>query len=336
MLAGYGSANVSGQVTAAMSNLTMHRSDGQSDERPLADEALRTERSRLQDFIDSSVNTFWEIDADLRFTFYSDRDSGDGGAGPSAFVLGRTVLELLGDEATREPWASHIADLMARRPFRNFCYTTDLSEGVRHLSSSGRPFFDASGAFLGYRGVTHDITELEEARRANAWNANHDALTGLSNRRHWNASLEAMFAERSPRGALLLLDLDRFKVVNDTLGHAVGDGLLRHVADVLRGAVREGDVVARLGGDEFAILLRGRVTRSQAASVAKRVLADLERAVPIEGLTVRASTSIGIIMRDAYKGGPAGFVSLADRALYAAKEAGRETYTFHEPDRLAA
>ncbi len=171
-----------GRVIAAMSNITTRQEGGRPDDRAPADEAIPTERSRLEDFIESSVNTFWEIDADLRFTFYSDRDSGDGSAGPSAFVLGRTVLELLGDEVTREPWASHVADLAARRPFRNFCYSMDLSEGVRHLSSSGRPFFDASGAFLGYRGVTHDITELEEARRANAWNANHDALTGLSNR----------------------------------------------------------------------------------------------------------------------------------------------------------
>ncbi len=289
---------------------------------------VRSERSRLEDFIESSVSTFWEIDENLCFTFYSDRDSSDGSAGPSAFVLGRSLRELTGTAAQGEPWLSHFADLDAQRPFRNFRYSIDLPDGTRHLSSSGRPYYAPTGDFLGYRGVTHDITELEDARRENVWHANHDALTGLSNRRHWNSMLQDKLSADAKAGAVLLLDLDRFKAVNDTMGHAVGDALLRHVAKALRKATREGDTVARIGGDEFAILLLGPIDRALATVIADRILDELAATIVIEGHDVRASTSIGITLCGDRDFDPDTIITTTDKALYAAKHAGRATYAF--------
>ncbi|MGB6300765.1 MAG: sensor domain-containing diguanylate cyclase, partial [Rivularia sp. (in: cyanobacteria)] len=259
---------------------------------------------------------------------YSDRDSSDGSAGPSAFVLGRGLRELTGDAANSEPWLSHLADLEAQRPFRNFRYSVDLPTGTRHLSSSGRPFFDKGGQFLGYRGVTHDITELEEARRENVWHANHDALTGLSNRRRWNVVLLENLGEDAKTGAVLLLDLDRFKTINDTMGHAVGDALLCKVAQTLLAVTREGDTVARLGGDEFAIFLAGSIDRSLAATIAARILRELDAEIVIDDQSVRASTSIGITLCEEGDFDPDSLVTTADKALYAAKDAGRATYAF--------
>ncbi|MEN0087066.1 MAG: GGDEF domain-containing protein [Pseudomonadota bacterium] len=217
----------------------------------------------------------------------------------------KTLEELLGDEAGSEPWLSHLDDLAARRPF-----------------------FGADGEFKGYRGVTHDITELEEARRANAWNANHDALTRLSNRRFWNSELP----KSSREGAVLMLDMDKFKAINDTLGHDVGDRLLQHVGDVLRASVRDNDVVARLGGDEFAILIRRTISRRQAAIIAQRILKALDRPIVLQGCTVHTSMSIGISVWASQADRLQEQVTLADGALYAAKKNGRNAYVISDKD----
>lgn len=293
--------------------------------------SAKVRRSRLEDFIDSSVSTFWEIDACYRFTFYSDRDSGDGSAGPSAFVLGRTLRELLGEKALEEPWATHLADLAAERPFRDYHYPVETDRGTRHLSSSGRPFYDEKGTFLGYRGVTHDVTELEEARRAAAHHAAHDPLTNLNNRRVWNERLEEALAADEPSGALLLLDMDEFKAINDTLGHAAGDEVLCAVADAIRSVIRSGDVAARLGGDEFAVLLTGSVSPDVAGRIASRIactVAESGLSSVDDPCSLDASTSIGIAMIGAGDNEAGDVLRRADRALYEAKASGRGVHAF--------
>ena len=312
----------------------MQVGEGRSVEPAQGARTTRGELARLEDFIHSSISTFWEIDDELRFTFYSDRDSLDGTAGPSAFVLGQRVPDLVGDEAGREPWASHLADLAARRPFRDYRYSVTTDRGTRHLSSSGRPFYDDDGRFAGYRGVTHDVTELEEARRSAAHHAAHDPLTNLSNRRAWNERLAEVLASSRPEGALLLLDMDGFKRVNDTLGHAAGDELLCRVADALRKVVRDTDVAARLGGDEFAVLLPGAVTREAAGRVASRILEVVRECGEADAPPV--STSVGIALIGSGDRVPCDVLRRADRALYEAKAAGkgvcafsRETSTGH-------
>ena len=293
--------------------------------------SAKASRSRLEDFIDSSVSTFWEIDADYRFTFYSDRDSGDGSAGPSAFVLGRTLAELLGEKAHDGPWALHLADLAAQRTFREYRYSVETERGTRHLSSTGRPFYDGDGTFLGYRGVTHDVTELEEARRAAAHHASHDPLTDLGNRRFWNERLAEALRADDPSGALLLLDMDGFKAINDTLGHAAGDEVLCAVADAIRSVVRGGDVAARLGGDEFAVLLTEPVTRDTAGRIAARIMASIAEN-GLAGIddphSLNVSTSIGIAMIDAGDDMPGDVLRRADCALYEAKAAGKGVHAF--------
>jgi FOG: GGDEF domain len=122
----------------------------------------------------------------------------------------------------------------------------------RWWSMTGKPVEDLNGNFLGYRGVGSDVTAMHRSRERIAYLARHDTLTDLANRTEFNAALSRLLTEETRLGAALLcLDLDQFKAVNDSYGHALGDSVLRAVAHRIRGVIREGDVAARLGGDEF-------------------------------------------------------------------------------------
>ncbi|GJE02217.1 bifunctional diguanylate cyclase/phosphodiesterase [Methylobacterium isbiliense] len=163
--------------------------------------------------------------------------------------------------------------------------------------------------------------------------AHHDALTGLANRHQFNAALDARFASRRAEDAsfaLLILDLDRFKVVNDTLGHGMGDELLRRVAKRLLCALRDEDLVARLGGDEFAILKAGGVDLAAIQALAERVIDILARPFLIDGHILNIGTSIGIALAPTDGDRAEVLMGNADMALYGAKEEGRGRYRMFE------
>jgi len=179
--------------------------------------------------------------------------------------------------------------------------------------------------------------QIDEARRKSELRmehmANYDGLTGLPNRALFNERLNyaAARAKRYAESfALLLLDLDRFKDVNDTLGHPVGDALLAAVGERLKSAVRESDVVARLGGDEFAILQLGLENANDAAGYAQRVIDLLAEPFVIEDHQIHTDTSIGIALYMPGESDPTHLFSQADTALYRAKAEGRRGYRFHD------
>jgi diguanylate cyclase (GGDEF)-like protein/PAS domain S-box-containing protein len=177
-----------------------------------------------------------------------------------------------------------------------------------------------------------DVTERRKADRKAAYMARHDALTCLPNR-HLLAERMQLAMARARRGdrmALLLLDLDNFKAVNDTLGHAVGDELLQVMADRLKGALRDSDTVARLGGDEFAVLVVGLDQPSEAARLAQRLIAILHEPVRIGIKEVTCGGSVGIAIAPDDSCDPIELFRLADLALYAAKEGQRGTYRMFE------
>jgi diguanylate cyclase (GGDEF)-like protein len=157
--------------------------------------------------------------------------------------------------------------------------------------------------------------------------AEHDVLTGLHNRARLCAVLDAAFARSGPAGytSLLLIDLDRFKPVNDTYGHGTGDHLLKAVAGRLRAACRDGDVIARLGGDEFAILMAGPPGEDHAAALAQRLCKMLAEPFEIDGQALTIGASIGIARLREHAGNTTDLMIAADLALYAAKAAGRGT-----------
>lgn len=182
-----------------------------------------------------------------------------------------------------------------------------------------------------YISVFHDITEVWQKNERNRHLAFHDALTDLPNRTLFLERLERQFvmSERHPRClAVLFLDLDGFKHVNDTLGHAIGDELLKAVANKLQGLIRQTDTAARLGGDEFVILLDSPENRGEVENIAKRIIASINAPLHLTGCVAHVGTSIGIAICPEHGASPSDLLKSADAAMYRAKQEGKNTYRF--------
>jgi diguanylate cyclase (GGDEF)-like protein/PAS domain S-box-containing protein len=193
---------------------------------------------------------------------------------------------------------------------------------------------DSAGNPVRYVSVFSDITDLWRKDEYLKHLAFHDALTDLPNRSLLMERLNhrISMAERTHVGlALLFLDLDRFKFINDTYGHDVGDELLREVAQRLLVLVRQSDTVARLGGDEFVIKLNNPANKDEIAHIARRIVAVINEPMELRGNTVQVGTSIGIAIYPADGRTPVELLKHADSAMYAAKDAGKSTFRFFEP-----
>jgi diguanylate cyclase (GGDEF)-like protein len=184
---------------------------------------------------------------------------------------------------------NHVAEM---RLGRSFSSTRQLKDG-RTILVSNQPLPDG-----GWVDLLEDISEKCEAEHKISWLARHDTLTELANRFHFREELNGTLAGLRPGEGFALhwIDLDRFKEVNDTLGHPVGDALLKSVAKRLRGVLRGPDIVARLGGDEFAIIQSGAVTEEQAAHLASRIIRTVAQPHQVMGHTVGVGASIGIVL----------------------------------------
>ncbi|HEX8416003.1 MAG TPA: EAL domain-containing protein [Methylobacterium sp.] len=209
----------------------------------------------------------------------------------------------------------------------------------RWVQSFGRFVFDEAGIPVRCVGLDLDITARKASEQRIAHMACHDVLTELPNRALFRASLEQRLAEVRRSGSLaavLCLDLDRFKTVNDTLGHHAGDTLLRKVAQRLKVAVRESDLVARLGGDEFAMILANLEDSAQVRVIAERIIQGIGQPIDIDGhlATVGISIGIALIPTDGLEADT--LLRHADLALYRAKAAERNTFRFYEASMDAA
>jgi diguanylate cyclase (GGDEF)-like protein/PAS domain S-box-containing protein len=181
-------------------------------------------------------------------------------------------------------------------------------------------------------GTAFDVTERKRAEEQIRTLAYHDTLTGLPNRLLFHDRLQVAVAQAHRAGghlALLFLDLDRFKVINDSLGHGLGDRLLQEVGLRLRGSLREGDTVSRLGGDEFTLLLPGIGRAVDAAKVAEKILETLREPIRVEGHDLFVTASIGIALYPEDGAGAEALVKNADTAMYRAKEQGRDNYQLY-------
>ena len=184
--------------------------------------------------------------------------------------------------------------------------------------------------------VIEDVTERKKAEQRIAFLAHHDALTGFANRAALIQKIEEAAARQRRRQepfTVLLLDLDRFKQVNDTLGHPAGDALLIEVATRLKSLLRETDVLARLGGDEFAIIQAGEINQREAAkALAERIIEMLRQPFEIDRGDISIGTSIGIALASEHETGSDDLLKMADLALYRAKSSGRNGYCFFDPE----
>ena len=227
-------------------------------------------------------------------------------------------------------------DELARRGHLEMEYRIVRPDGgVRWLRARARVVRDGSGQPLRYDGIVSDVTERKRYEEQLEFQATHDALTGLPNRnllgdRIGQALVRAARDGRS--AAVLFVDLDQFKFVNDSLGHDVGDVLLRAVADRLQATVREGDTVARQGGDEFVIVLHDVVREEDAADVAQKVLSSLNPPVAVEGHELFVAASVGISLYPQDGDDIHTLLRNADMAMYRAKEEGRNNFQFFAAD----
>jgi len=209
------------------------------------------------------------------------------------------------------------------------------------ISAVFRPQYDARNNISGVIGHIRDLTDRKRAEQHLEYQAYHDALTGLANRRLFQEHLTlavALAQRRKALVAVLYLDLDHFKIVNDSLGHTMGDLLLREIASRLKVAVGEGDVVARVGGDEFTIVLQELKNRQDAASMAQKVLRAVADPINVDGHRLYITTSIGITIYPDDGEDAETLLKNADNAMYRAKADGRNTYhmSTEELSRLVA
>jgi diguanylate cyclase (GGDEF)-like protein len=280
------------------------------------------------------IGMFWATDAEDCLSFLSQRALTDLGTAAQSLIgtpLVRIFTEI--DEEAGAPTQRSLAfKLKARSKLEEQIVAVSDARGtVRWWRLNGRPLVDAAGTFHGYRGSAVDISAQYAYETQVARQSQVDELTGLANRRKLNERLAAMLAAfRATRRscALMMLDLDRFKQVNDTMGHPAGDELLKQVAQRLSSIVKDNGEVGRLGGDEFQVLLPDMDDRGTLGELANRIVQSLSQPYQINGRRAIIGTSIGIAIAP-YDGVEADELTrAADMALYSAKDTRGGTFCF--------
>ncbi|WP_158266446.1 EAL domain-containing protein [Allosphingosinicella deserti] len=319
-----------------------------------AERVAHTALRLVAEFEESKRGWFWETDPDGRITYLSDEFARQL-AGDAEDVVGRPMQDLLrvgvaaaegvapgeGQDAgdaehgleAREARRLLAFHLSARFPFADVAVRAPSAEEA-WWSVSGTPHFDPCGRFLGFRGIGTNLSEQSRSEAETSKLARYDSLTGLPNRPTMRAMLDAALtnaAERLQGCALLMIDLDRFKQVNDTLGHPAGDTLLKLVALRLGGVIGDDGQVGRLGGDEFEAILPGIAEESRLSEIARRMIDAVSEPYEIEGHRIEIGTSVGIAVARPGKAYSNALIRDADLALYAAKAAGRGTFRLFAP-----
>jgi len=292
--------------------------------------------ARMHSLLSLSADWIWEQDDQMRFTYVSESIELSTGV-PASALIGRRRLDGPAYDAAPEVRAEYEACVAARRPFRDVVFRRTRPDGMhRYVRTSGEPVFGVDGSFQGYRGVSRDVTQAMLAEQKMQELARYDSLTGLPNRNMFVGELDRTIARAQRQGgefAVCFIDLDRFKTINDTLGHDAGDELLKVMAERLRAAVRKSDLVARLGGDEFVVLLEGGPA-ADLAEVADKLLAAIGEHVTINGCQFLVTGSIGVGLYPANGDDSATLLKHADAAMYLAKENGKNNVQFYT-DELA-
>ena len=296
---------------------------------------VRAERL-LAEYEQTGLGWFWETDRRGAISYLSP---------PICRLLGRKGAELLGkpftelfilDDSNREGERTLNFHLSARSSFQELAVRAATpGDEERWWSISGRPIHDNFNNFMGFRGSGTDLTEKRRSQEDASRLAHYDSLTSLANRFQMSQTLEKILnAQRIEQRAcaVFLLDLDRFKQVNDTMGHPAGDALLTQVAQRLERTVDKAGRVGRLGGDEFQVIVPGALRRDALASLAQRIIESLSHPYSIEGHAAVIGVSIGIALSPDDGVTSEALIRNADLALYAAKDGGRGRHHFYAAD----
>ncbi|HEX8615339.1 MAG TPA: EAL domain-containing protein [Telluria sp.] len=296
--------------------------------------ALQESEQRFRQLVTMSSDWYWEQDADLRFVDITGGVGEKGGVAAER-LIGRTRWETVAGMQESDWGKAHMAQLAARAPFAELEYATVDEQGeTRWFSINGEPVFDAAGAFRGYRGTGTDITARKHTEQRIHHIAQHDVLTGLPNRSLLQDRLgqAVAYSQRCQHPVwVLLIDLDRFKFVNDSMGHKAGDVVLMTVAARLRAALCETDTVARLSGDEFVVILTEHAEERLQADVVQRLMDAVAQPVPLGTKEFFVTCSIGVAVYPTDNTPADSLIEHADIAMYRAKKLGRNNFQFYTP-----
>ena len=298
--------------------------------------AVRANRL-LAEFEQSGTGWFWETDRQGNISYASPKLSralglGDRGLiGKPLTILSSKAGEVVADTPAGQRTLSF--HLSSRTAFSELPITASIGGEARWWSITGRPVLNEFGQFRGFIGSGSDLTEQRKSEAEVSRLARFDPLTGLANRAETGRLLDDAIGTRAGLTracALMMLDLDRFKQVNDTLGHPAGDALLKQVAQRLLRAVGTTGQVGRLGGDEFKVVFPGAHDRTLLAGIAKTIIDTVSAPYRINDTQVTIGVSIGLALAPDDGSTSEELVRNADLALYAAKEAGRGVHRFYQ------
>lgn len=296
--------------------------------RDIANKILQENKQRYKDLAEAGANVFWELDEKLRYSYVFGAIQDLCGLSPHE-MLGHHPLSLHCKNSNLDvDWTLFEQITSTRQPFKNFTFTLQDEDNnkVRIFKINGNPLFDKSRHFLGYRGVKQEITAEQNLYKKIAYQATYDDLTGLLNRREFNEKLKYSVQKAQKyqtESVLCYLDLDRFKIVNDTAGHLVGDRLLSELAKLLQNKIRKEDTLGRLGGDEFGLLLEGCSIR-EAEQICEQLISTInDYRLKWKSMEFDVGVSIGIVGISDTSVDAAEILSRADVACYQAKNLGR-------------
>ncbi len=293
----------------------------------------------LREFEDSGADWLWETDSARRVIKASPRFAFACGIDPVT-IEGMAFLQVLAGPS----WESgnfaaglrSLADkLKGRESFRDLRLPVHVDGEERWWELAASPRFDEDGAFCGFRGVGSDVTEQRASADKINRMARYDTLTGLPNRLMVNETLVRAMTEAEKWGgrcAFMMIDLDRFKAVNDTLGHPIGDRLLGRVSERLAQLMGPNEMCGRLGGDEFAVVVRDATDSSMVETLARNIIETLSRAYEVDQHTLYIGASVGLAAGPRDGRTAEMLIRSADLALYQAKDAGRGVLRTYEPE----
>jgi diguanylate cyclase (GGDEF)-like protein/PAS domain S-box-containing protein len=302
-----------------------------------APDTLAHMKQELHALIDSIPGPSMLVDRDLRFRWVNQRYEQWIGR-PSADLVGRRLDEFFDESQARERWPYWVCALSGVPATGE--RTVMLPNGARRaLRVHYVPVHDGLGHAVGFYTVGSDIQDLRESEQRTSYLSNHDTLTGLPNRVLFRQMLSQAVAHgRRSRSmlALLLVDLDHFKDINETLGHGVGDELIRLVPLRMLEALRATDYLARISGDEFMVILEGIADAGSAEIAARKLLEAMERPFDVSGHRIYVTASVGICLWPEQGDDPEELLKRADAAMHRAKQSGRNTFCRFTPSMLEA
>jgi diguanylate cyclase (GGDEF)-like protein/PAS domain S-box-containing protein len=300
-----------------------------------AEKALRESEQRFRDIAQAAGEYMWENDNLGRFTYLSPRVAEVLGYAAEEFV-GHSAAEFMPAEEPKRVRQWFADNMKPDHSFRGLEHMIVSKSGeTLWMHISGVATWDERGNPTGHRGTARDVTEVRKSEARISYLATRDPLTELPNRLLFNDRLEQGIINARRKGdslAVLFIDLDRFKNINDSLGHHIGDLLLKEVSSQMAAGIREGDTLSRLGGDEFVVTLEGLSQAEDAAQVARKIIRALAKPLNVGGHMLNTTCSIGISIfpNDAEDGSE--LMKNADTAMYHAKERGRNNFQFFSPE----